>query len=227
MKEKCKNNAFSAVEVLVAVAITCFIGALILPNVLDVARNVDALKLKNAYLNFKSALEDILIDPILYSQTDGLADLSTVNETSSDGSKWVYSGETKFHDLIFKKLEINLYSSIPCAVMLEGKKVEKQYCFQSENALMWYVPSTDFVSKNMVEAQNPTGSISKYLPITIYPSVKSAGSIEDFNQHAVIIGVRQDGATTIITNVDCEAKENSALNQCKFIDYISKAKTRY
>ena len=79
-----KNNksiAYSAMEVMMVFGVTCFIGMIVISNLFNVSKNIDAVKLKTAYLNFKNALDDITSNPIYYSSKDGLSDLRLTRMT--------------------------------------------------------------------------------------------------------------------------------------------------
>jgi len=217
------NKAFTLAEAIVMVAIVGFLTIIVMSSFPNIGKSADILRLKNANLSFRAVLTNVLQDATYYSNL-GLSDTSSVE---IDGI--IYTGDSKFRELIFRELEADASSPISCYVMTgnNGKYESGELCRRTENGITWGIPASNFdkdSGANMVEAANASGTISKYLPITIYPITKNAYTLNDYHEKAVFLGVRADGALVVLYSVNCSDKDKKSYYQCNFVDYVSKSK---
>lgn len=214
-----KKIAFTMIEAMIILAIGAFISTITAVTIKNTKENVDILTLRKLTLDFNSALNNVLSNKMYYSESKGFADLSRDNFDDV-----VISNENnKFQMLMFKDLDIAIYSPVKCAVMQANYNVvENADCYIRDDGAVWYIPNTDFDSVNMVKADNALGVTSLYVPVTIYPNAKALTSKDDFEKFGVVIGVRRDGATLNLNSVDCSKDEFKKYNQCKITEYLTK-----
>ena len=166
------------------------------------------------------ALEKTMTDPIYYSVNSDLSDTSLV--TLDDKS---FAGENKFREIIMHEMGISTVGYVPCEILQGNNVVKSNNCFVQDNGVVWGIPNTDFKSINLRKTQNAQGTVSDYLPITIYSnSEKIYREGGYFESESIILGVRKDGAITPITTVDCNQKNAQELYQCNSAEFFTSNK---
>jgi len=205
MKKIKQNKAHTLAEltiVLLAWAATALISLSIFKGI---NHYIQIVKLKNINMEFRNALDAIITNTEYYPKD---SDLAT-------------SDKTKFRNLLLKELKVSKSEPLSCNMMYENKKITAGSCYAGTNNVVWCIPDTDFKEENIVNAKNPSGSIYKYVPVTIYPGLKNISTALDFDKYAIVYGIRRDGDFTIINNIDCNENEHKNYNQCKSVDIVS------
>ena len=222
MKNK---KAYTLAETMLTMLIWAFVAVLTLSVFKGAGEYIEKIKLKNVTLEFKHALDAVVTNPYYYPLDSDLANLDEISEENAlDATNVAYKGKNKFRSLLLKELNVSNVGLTSCYIMIKDKKVSLENCYKGTNNVLWGIPDTDFDETNIVLAKNPSGSVFKYVPVTIYPDVKNYSSIADFNAYAIVYGVRRDGDVTIINNVDCTKNEYKTYNQCRLKDFISPKK---
>jgi len=211
-----QKKAFSAAELIIGIVILAFVSTTLL-RVLNVNHeHVQKIKFQNALTSFKMALEYVLINPLYYSSSADLSDVSLINIDDE-----TFGGDTKFRELVLKELGIDFRGRFECEI-LEGDNVGVSgNCYKQDNGTIWGIPNTDFSTLNLKQAQNSLGSVSNYLPVTIYVDPEVIQKTDYFEQNAILLGVRSDGVLTVLNTIDCDKEENQAALQCHTKDYLT------
>ena len=222
-KGKNLKCAFTLVELLLSLAIGGVMCITLLCVYNGASNYIEKIKLQNVIQEFKTGLNSVIKNPTYYANDSDLANLEEVKiENAVDGSYKSYKATTKFRGVLLRELNVREYDPISCYIMMEDKHYSLDNCYKGDNNVVWGVPETDFVEKNVVFAQNASGSVYKYVPVTIYPDLKHLTEIADLDRYALVYGVRRDGDITVIATVDCSEDQYKSYNQCKYADFISK-----
>ena len=215
---KRKQTAFTLAEILVVLGIIAVVTVLGTIVIAKSSPEVYKLRTKQSYLLLKRALGAVVTNPLYYTPEGNLADLSA--STTDDET---YVGTTKFRELMLKEMEIDDSSRVDCEILTSSGPEVVRTCYQTENSVIFGIPNTDFINENLIRHRNVQGSVANYLPITIYPNSsivlnQKSGYLE---KGAIFIGVRADGAVSIVNSIDCEEGNNKDTIQCRAADYIS------
>jgi type II secretory pathway pseudopilin PulG len=213
-----KLLAFTMAEIIITLSMIAVLATLTRIVITKTTPEVYKLRTKQMNIIFKSALSNIVTDPLYYRPEGNLADLEEVT-TDTD----TYMGETKFRDIMFKEMGIDKTSKTNCEILTSAGAQESEQCYITENDVTIGIPPTDFVTKNLIRRRNAQGAVFDYLPITIYPNTsaikKRTGNYMD--EEAIFFGVRRDGAVAIISNLDCDDELYKNALQCRAADYIA------
>ena len=171
------------------------------------------------YITLKNCLNEIMSNPDYYYPEGNLQDVRTKYNIPEIGE---VNGSTKFRLLVLHELELDRQNTVQCEY-LTSSGAKKDFCYRTDNEVVLGIPNTDFKTENMISQKNAQGSTSKYLPITIYPDAKSVKEEDSgyMESQALFLGLRADGAMTIIQNVDCEKENHKNYIQCQAIKYVS------
>lgn len=217
-----KKKATTIAELGIVLIITGFLALISITVFGVVLPKVSKLKFKNANLSFKHAMNILISNPIYFSPEGDLSDTSDIELQDIDGGPSIrYGGDVKFRHLLFREMGIPLADNIDCYMLVDSKTPQsRKWCYQADNGIVWAVPETDFITKGVVEQKNAQGVVSKYVPITIYPDFSSKMTSNDFYQKAIVMGVRRDGALTLIESdtVNCKKNEYKNFAQCQIAD---------
>lgn len=227
MKNQNLKYGFTLIELILSLAIWGVVSVTMLCVYNGASNYVEKVKLQNVTQEFKNGLDSLLKNPSYYPEDSDLSSLKEVKiENPIDGTYKSYKDKSKFRELLLKELKVREYDPISCYMMTEDKHPSLDNCYKGDNNFVWGIPDTDFDSDNVVSAQNASGSVYKYVPVTVYPDIKHISNIADLDEFALVFGVRRDGDITVINNVDCSNGQYKNYNQCKYGDFIYKNKQK-
>ena len=222
MRKINRQKAYTFAEVMISLSIWAAISVLTVNVLKGTTEYVEKVRYKNVTLEFKNGLNRVMTNPYYYPGDSDLANIKEVKiENDADATYKSYKNKTKFRGLLLKELDIREQNPILCYMMTKDKTTSLDNCYRGANNVIWGIPDTDFDNTNIVNAQTASGSVYKYVPVTIYPDSKHYSSSLDFDKYAIVYGVRRDGDITMINNVDCSLSQYKDYNQCKFIDLIN------
>ena len=209
------KKAYTLAEVLLTMTIWATISVLLMCVYKGSSNYIEKMKVQNVTLEFKRALNSVVTNSSYYPGSDDLGNLKEVKiENIDDADYKIYKDEYKFRGLLLRELDVKELGPFDCHMMVGDKNISLSSCYKGDNGVVWGIPDTDFDKINMVSVQNATGSVYKYLPVTIYPDIKNISKIEDFDRYANVYGIRRDGDVTIINNIDCTDSKYKKYNQC-------------
>ena len=207
-----KITAFTFAELMLTLFISVSLSIMLIGVFKGAREYIEKIKLKNINIEFKNGIDNVIRSPKYYP---GDTDLSNTEEVEK------YSGVNKFRSVLLNELGIQELNPVYCYILEGNKNISKSTCYRGGNNVIWGIPDTDFKTINVVEASNASGSIYKYVPVTIYPDPDKISSVDYFKRFAIVYGVRRDGDITIINNVDCSDYKYKEYNQCKCKEAIT------
>ena len=216
------KKAFTLAELMMVIAVSATIGIITIGTYTGVEKYLNKVKLNNTTLEFKNGINSVITNPNYYTDDGDLANTKEVKvENAYDGSERIHKGRNKFRSLLLYELKVLESSQIPCYIMSDNKNVSYGNCYKGQNNVIWGIPDTDFTEVGITFSSDASGSVYKYVPITVYPPSAKYATLSDFNKYAVIFGVRRDGDITIINNIDCSDLQYKDYNQCKVRELMS------
>ena len=213
-----KKIGFTLAEVLICLSLLAVISTLGRVVIVKTTPEVYKLRTKQTNIVLKRALSEIVTSPLYYLPEGNLTDLESVTTDTQ-----TFTGDTKFREILLKELEIDKATKTSCEILTSTGATLSEQCYITENDVTIGIPTTDFLTKNLIRRKNAQGAVFDYLPITIYPNTSAIKKRKEnyMDEEAIFIGVRRDGATAIISNVDCEDDLYKNAIQCKAVEYIS------
>lgn len=225
MKQKTKKAVILVEQLLVFIMLGVLSTLVVFGFRNITTKTGDYLKLKNGYMSLKQNVNNITSNSAYYSAKGDLSDLSEASigydtlEADAGLSSEVMSGESKFRQILMMemglmKLDTDMYN---CKVkqgetvilVKDSSELSSSVCYVSDNGVVFGIPNTDFKKSNLALVKNAKGERTRYLPITMYPDVKKLDKSDAYEKYSFIVGLRADGAITVINDVDCEKYPDS------------------
>lgn len=216
MKMKIKY-AYNLMEIMLALLILGTIIALTLSNAKKKLPDVDKSRFKKAYTVTEKTVNTLINDENIYPYGEGFRNLEPV-QTEFGETFGLPDENTKFRDAFKYNLDV-IEDNINCPIPGNTKNA----CFKTDDGIVYGIPDTDFITKNLQETtiERASGEQQiRLLPITIYTDWEKISENADYENDALFIGVRSNGEIRLINvgNVNCS--NNSDAIQCKAMQYL-------
>lgn len=136
------KKAFTMPEVLVALAILGVLASITIPTISAQKANGDKVMFRKAYILTQEKVKEMLNDEVLYPYDTVRFGFKNTDEVKYNGK--TYTGSTKFRNIFKSNFKImkdgidfkeGSFSSFP-----------NSYKFQTEDGIIWYIPSGNFSS---------------------------------------------------------------------------------
>ena len=222
MMIKIKNNkkhAFTMAEVLISLMIIGFLFAITVINMSGISANNNTTRFKKAYSLLEGNILHLINNSAIYGTSVGFRDTESIN-VENTGEILGFDPYSKFRDCIKYRLNV-VKDEIKCNLYggSGGKFTSVSGCFQTDDGIVWGIPDTDFVKKQVISIKDSDNDSITALPVTVYVDYKENQTVKD---NAVVFAVTYDGKIYIlknIENVNCNDKSQEI--QCKVDKYIT------
>ena len=164
----------------------------------------------------ENAISYLVNNEAIYGTSGGFKDTDSVI-IKKVGEILGQDPSSKFRDS-FRYYIGAVKDNLPCK--LYGGATSKTGCFQTDDGIVWGVPDTDFIRKNIVTVANYEGLDTQVLPITIYLDYQNE---QTFEKSAYVAAVTYDGRIMIPEGLNKTGmcKEYPKAPQCNIKKYIN------
>ncbi len=215
---KLKNNkkyAFTMAEVLISLAILGFLFAITVINMSGIYADNDTTKFKKSYSLLEGNISHLVNNAAIYGTSAGFRDTETIN-VENTGEILGFDPYSKFRDCIKYRLNV-VKDNIKCN--LYGGFASTSGCFQTDEGIVWGIPDTDFVKKQVITIKDSDNDNIVALPVTVYVDYKEEQTVKD---NAVVFAVTYDGKIYILKNIEnVKCNDKSKETQCKIDKYVA------